>query len=51
MRTRHRKEDIKKRKTYELKLTKFELVHLRDMLGVLLPPDMNRTLSESLAEV
>lgn len=41
---------IKKRKTFDLRLTKFELVHLRDLFGVVLPPDGKRTLSQSLAE-
>jgi len=40
---------IKRQKTYELCLTKFELLHLRDLMGVLLPPDGAETLSRSLA--
>lgn len=43
------KKIIKKRKTYELRLTKFELLHLRDMFGILLPPDAKQTLSQALA--
>lgn len=39
-----------KRKTHELKLTKLELAHLRDLFGVLIPPSMDRTVSEVLAE-
>jgi len=42
---------LKKRKTFELRLTKFELVHLRDLFGVVLPPEGKKTLSQSLAEV
>jgi hypothetical protein len=42
---------IKKRKTHELRFTKFELLHLRDMLGVVLPPNTNKTLSQHLAEL
>ncbi len=42
---------IKKRKTHELHFTKFELLHLRDMLGVVLPPNTNKTLSQHLAEL
>jgi hypothetical protein len=41
--------EIKKHLTYELSLTKFELLHLRDLMGVLLPPDGAQTLSQSLA--
>lgn len=41
----------KKRKTYDLRLTKFELVHLRDLFSVLLPPDAVQTLSQSLASL
>lgn len=43
--------DIKKRKTYDLRLTKFELLHLRDMFSVVLPPDASKTLSQALAEL
>ena len=42
---------IKKRKTYDFRLTKFELLHLRDMFSVVLPPDTSKTLSQSLAEL
>lgn len=42
---------IKKRKTYDLRLTKFELLHLRDLFGVVLPPEGKKTLSQSLAEL
>ena len=45
------KEKIKKRKTYELRLTKTELVHLRDLFSVVLPPDMKKSLSQHLAEI
>jgi hypothetical protein len=41
----------KKRKTYELRLTKMELVHLRDLFSVLLPPAAEKTLSQALAEL
>jgi len=36
--------------TFLLKLTKFELVHLRDVLSILSPPDLKQTLSQMLAE-
>ena len=39
----------KKVKTFELNLTVEELVHLRDIMSVLLPPDGSVTLSQSLA--
>lgn len=42
---------IKKNKTFDLKLTKAELIHLRDVLSVVLPPDVNTTLSQQLAEL
>lgn len=41
---------IKKRKTYQAKFTKYELLHLRDILSVVLPPDMKTTVSQALAE-
>lgn len=41
----------KQRKTYDLRLTKFELVHIRDMFSVVLPPELTKTLSQSLCEV
>lgn len=42
---------IKKRKTYELRLTRSELVHLRDLFSVVLPPDARKTMSQALAEL
>ena len=44
------KVQIKKKKIYTLKLTKFELLHLRDLMGVLTPPDAKTTVSQHLAE-
>lgn len=41
--------EIKKHATFELSLTKFELLHLRDLMGILLPPDGAQTVSQSLA--
>jgi len=35
--------------TWELLLTKVQLLHLRDVLSVLLPPDGSRTVSQALA--
>lgn len=40
---------IRKCKTYELRLTKFELLHLRDLFGVLLSPEAKQTVSQALA--
>jgi len=40
---------IKKQSIFELSLTKFELLHLRDLMGILLPPDGGQTVSQSLA--
>lgn len=45
------KEKIKKRKTYDLRLTRTELAHLRDLFSVALPPDTKKTLSQHLAEL
>lgn len=42
---------IKQYSIFELKLTKFELLHLRDLMSVLLPPDGSQTLSQVLASV
>lgn len=41
---------IKKTKLYELKLSKLELVHLRDMLSILYPTPTEKTISQALAE-
>jgi len=41
----------KQRKTYDLRLNMFELVHIRDMFSVVLPPDLTKTISQSLCEV
>jgi hypothetical protein len=43
--------NVKRRKTYDLRLTKFELLHLRDLFGILLPPDAKQTMSQALAEL
>ena len=40
---------IKRRKTHELRLTQLELLHLRDLMSVCLPPDGKQTLSEALS--
>lgn len=45
------KAKVKKRKTFEIRLTKFELLHLRDLFSVLLPPDAKQTMSQALAEL
>lgn len=42
-------EVIKPKTTFSLTLSKQELVHLRDLFGVLLPADMKATISQSLA--
>ena len=46
-----KKEKIKKRKTYDLRLTRSEVAHLRDLFSVVLPPDVKKTLSQHLAEL
>ena len=45
-----KKPQSKKRKTYDLRLTKYELLHLRDLFSISLPPG-DKTLSQTLAEV
>ena len=42
---------LNKKQTYELNLTKHELVHLRDLFSILLPPDLKSTVSQMLATV
>ena len=42
--------EIKRRKTFTVRLTKFELLHLRDLFSVLLPSEMKETLSARLAQ-
>ncbi len=37
------------RKTFPLRLTKFELIHLRDLFSILTPPDAKTTVSQALA--
>ena len=46
-----RKIEIKKTKTYEIKLTKFELLHLRDLFSIMMPPHAKKTVSQGLAEI
>ena len=36
---------------FKVKLTKVQLTHLRDMLGIVLPPDTKTTVSEALATI
>lgn len=43
-------EDLGRMTVYEVKLTRMELAHLRDLFSVKLPPEMTTTLSEALAE-
>ena len=42
-------EKIKKIKLFELKLSKIELIHLRDMLSILFPSAEEKTISQALA--
>ena len=42
---------IKERKTFTAKFTKYELLHLRDLMSILLPPNGAQTLSAALASV
>ena len=46
-----KEKDYGKVSTYSLKVTKLELVHLRDLFNIKLPPNLETTISESLAEL
>lgn len=39
-----------KKVTFKIKFTKFELVHLRDLFGIVLPPELTTTISQKLAQ-
>lgn len=41
----------KKTKTINIQLTKTELIHIRDLMSIMLPPDGKQTISKSLAGV
>lgn len=41
--------EIKRRKTHQLRLTRFELLHLRDLMTICLPPEGKQTVSEALS--
>lgn len=43
------KPNIKRRKTFQLRLTRYEILHLRDLMSVCLPPEGKQTLSGALA--
>ena len=43
------KPEIKRRKTHQVRLSKFELLHLRDLMSICLPPEGKQTLSGALA--
>lgn len=42
---------VKKRETFGIRLTALELTHLRDLFSVMLPPQMNATVSQKLASL
>ena len=44
------KEHTASKRTYTLKLTKFELTHIRDLFSIKLPPDLGTTVSQALAQ-
>ena len=41
--------EIKRRKTHQVRFSKFELLHLRDLMSICLPPEGKQTLSGALA--
>ena len=45
------KSKTKRLKTYDFTLTKFELLHLRDIMSVSLPPNGEKTVSQAIAEL
>lgn len=44
------KPKIKRQRTHALLLTKFELLHIRDLFSISLPGEGSKTLSQALAE-
>jgi len=49
--TQQQEEELKPKKSFSLRLSKQELVHLRDLFSVMLPADMKSTVSQSLASI
>jgi hypothetical protein len=41
--------EVRSVKNFDLPLTKFELIHLRDLFSILLPTDATQTVSQALA--
>lgn len=42
---------VRRKKTFPVRLTRFELLHLRDLFSVLLASDTSQTVSQALAAV
>ena len=40
---------LKPKKIFTLRLSKQEIIHLRDLFGIMLPPDMKTTVSQAIA--
>ena len=40
---------IRRKKTFPIRLTRYELLHLRDLFSILLPTDTGQTISQALA--
>lgn len=49
--TENVKPTVKKRNITSVKFTKYELIHLRDVMSIMLPPNGDKTVSQVLAEV
>lgn len=49
--TKEKKPKVRRQKVYDLSLTKLELLHVRDLMSMLLPPNGEKTVSQSLAEL
>jgi hypothetical protein len=41
--------EIKRKKTHQIRFSKFELLHLRDLMSICLPPEGKQTISGALA--
>ena len=40
---------VRRKKTFPVRLTRFELLHLRDLFSILLPTETSQTVSQALA--
>lgn len=45
------KPEVKQNQTFKLSLTKYELLHIRDLFSITLPPEAKKTISQALADL